>query len=173
MDSITESLASLLKKIGDVVDVVTSIGSAITSAIEKAVTSLTEKITNKLKELFIPSDEYFDNKFDYLFEKFAWVESLVDTVNIIVDFFKNTDFSEPPEVTINLSLATSNIDYGDSAVALDLSWYAPFKPYVDSIISAILILVFAWNTWKGAPNIINGVGEANIVTAKTDDYFDI
>lgn len=116
--------------------------------------------------IFIPSSGYFERKVNALQQKFRFWESIKKTAEVFLNFFENTDFSEPPKITVNLSSATSKYDYGTSATFLDLSWYEPYKPSVDMLLSSIMWVVFAWNTFKNLPSIISGVSTAANVGAK-------
>jgi len=50
-------------------------------------------------------------------------------------------------------------------MAIDLTWYAKYKPTVDAILSSFIWVVFAYNTFKDLPSIISGVGSgAHAVT---------
>lgn len=73
-----------------------------------------------------------------------------------------------PSLKINLGAANSHygIEYGGEVEFLDLSWYTPYKPTVDSLISGFLWFVFAWGLFKQAPSIISG---ASIIGTKVDD----
>lgn len=123
-------------------------------------------IFDGLKSLFIPSDGYFDSKIGGLRERFAFFESVVDTVQTFNNFFENNDFNEPPVITVNLQNATGKINYGTNAKALDMSWYAPYKSYVDGILSAIMWAVFLFNTFRALPGIIGGLSVGADVTAE-------
>lgn len=73
-----------------------------------------------------------------------------------------------PSIPIHLSAAQSHYgyQYGGDVEVLDLSWYAPYKQTVDSILSGFLWLLFLWGLWKNAPNIISGTG---ITANRLDD----
>ena len=116
--------------------------------------------------LFVPSPKFFDSRINYLKSRFTFYEAISSTGTAIVDFFTETDFSEPPKITVNLSAARSKYNYGDTAVCLDMSWYEEYKPYVDSFLSGVIWLVFAWNTFKNLPSIISGVTTAANVSTK-------
>lgn len=64
---------------------------------------------------------------------------------------------EAPKIMIHFGNATSEINYGGDAVALDFSWYAPYKPYVDKFIVAFCWAVFLWHLVRTIPGIIGGV----------------
>ncbi len=116
------------------------------------------KLKKFFKDLFIPNTGYFQRKVTGMTNKFKFFRSIVDTANFFYDFMTTTDFSEPPVLVMDLSASTSRYDYGTSAVALDMSWYAQYKPSVDVLLSSVLWLVFSWNTFKALPNIIRGAG---------------
>lgn len=117
-----------------------------------------------MQNLFVPSSGFLNSKVAYMKSKFVFYESICDTINVVVDFFKETDYSEPPKFYIDLSKSRSKYDYGDKAVCLDMSWYEEYKPAGDAFISAVLWLVFAWNTFRNLPNIIAGIGAGGNVT---------
>ena len=70
--------------------------------------------------------------------------------------------SGAPIITVDLSAANSKYGYvyGGSVEVLDLSWYAPYKERVDSLVSGFLWLLFLWGLFKSAPAILGGVGLA-------------
>lgn len=117
------------------------------------------------KNLFVPSDDYFSRQLASIQEHFGFWTSVRDTANVFVDFLRETDFSDPPKIQIDLSLIKSSVDYGGKVYIIDLSWYEPYKESVDVIISSILWLVFIWNTYKNLPNIIGGIGGGVQATA--------
>ena len=129
---------------------------------------LIELLGDLLKSLFVPSDGYFTAKVDTIKAKFAFMDSLIDTVQVFTNFFENNTFGEPPTITVNLSSSSTSIDYGMSAKMVDFSWYAPYKDSIDFLISSILWVVFAWNTFKDLPCIIGGIGSAAHSTAAID-----
>lgn len=114
--------------------------------------------TNLLKYLFIPSEGYFSTQLSQLQSYFGFWTSVRDTADVFMNFLKNTDFTEPPKIEIDLSLAKTSVNYGGKVYLIDLSWYEPYKESVDVILSSILWLVFIWNTYKNLPNIIAGIG---------------
>ncbi len=143
---------------GNLIDVVVSIPAKII-----------ELLGELLKALFVPSDDYFPDKIDTIRSKFAFADSVVDTVQVFVNFFQNNSFGESPTITVNLS-SSGSIDYGTSSKAIDFKWYEPFKPTVDLLISSILWVVFVWNTFKDLSNIINGGGSFVLNSAKISQH---
>lgn len=159
----------LTQGFSDVVSSVTSGLANVVDTLKGIVTSIIDGFTELLKTLFIPSDEYWKGKFDYLFAKFEWVNSLIDSVNIITDYFTTTDFSQPPKVTLNLTLENSKYDFGDSAVVLDLTWFADYRSMVHRILSGFMWLFFLWNLFKELPSIISGVGNGGVYSNLVDN----
>lgn len=58
---------------------------------------------------------------------------------------------------MNLGNAESKYNYGGKAIALDMTWFAKYKPTTDAVISAILWAFFVWRVYVMLPGIINGV----------------
>lgn len=116
--------------------------------------------------MFIPSDGFFGKKIDSLRSEFGFASSVMDTVKTFNNFFTQINFDEPPSITIDLNSTNSKYDYGTTAKAIDLKWYAKYKPTVDVLLSSFIWVVFIFNTWKDLPNIINGVGSGGHAVAE-------
>lgn len=93
---------------------------------------------------------------DSIKERFVFAESIIETVESITGAVSVAS-DEPPVIEINLGKAEGKYDYGGSAVALDMSWFARYKPMTDAVISAILWAFFIWRVYVLLPGIINGV----------------
>lgn len=76
---------------------------------------------------------------------------------------------EPPKIQIDLGKANSKYDYGSTCYALDMSWYEPYKPMVDNILSTIMWAFFIWRLFVALPNIINGISG----TAESASYYEL
>lgn len=134
--------------------------------------SIVDGIKSVLIDIFIPSDGFLDKKIDELRSNFAFADSIIGTANILFDFFKTSVFNTPPKLDLNLSSTEGKYNYGNFAVALDMSWYTRYKPSVDIILSGILWVVFVWNTFKTLPNTINGVGGQIVSSVASADKFE-
>lgn len=88
----------------------------------------------------------------------------METGDILNEFFQDVQSGEPPKIVIDLSLSESKYNWGASGYALDMSWYARYKPEVDSLLSAMMWLFFIWRVFVALPGII--AGTAGMV----DDY---
>lgn len=158
-EGIVDAVSAVAQGINDVIDAVKAIPEklgSLLSDIWETVKGIPGAILDGIKSLFLPSDGYFEEKFASLRERFAFFESVVDTVQVFKNFFENNDFDEPPVITVNLNTADGGTDYGLNAKALDMSWYEPYKDSVDSVLSAILWSVFLWNVFRDLPGIISG-----------------
>lgn len=119
-----------------------------------------------LKALFVPSDDFLDDKVSYLTQKFGFVTAIVNSAKQIVTSFSDKQLQKPPVVEINLAAAASEYDYGDMSVVLDFTWYAPYRNTVNAFLRTILWVPFIWRLFVALPNIISGTagsGEFNEV----------
>ena len=144
-----------------------SLGSIFSDGFEflsDCIIGLLDGIRNILVTVFLPSEGFMDEKISSIRQEFAFADSIIGTVDILLDFFVIHTFDLPPVVDINLGTTEGKYDYGTSALALDMRWYARYKPSVDIILSAFLWVVFVWNTFRDLPNIISGVGSSAVST---------
>ena len=92
---------------------------------------------------------------EYIQQKFGFVTSVVNSINQIRDSIGSS--GSPPVIEVNLASSTSKYDYGNTALVLDLSWYAPYKDTVDTVVSSILWVCFLWRLFVHLPGIISGM----------------
>lgn len=106
----------------------------------------------------MPDTDYVNSKFDALREKFGFANSIMETIGAMgTQLSTATTADSPPQVKIDLGKANSKYDWGSTCYVLDLSWYAPYKPMVDSFLSAVMWAFFVWRLFVALPNIINGI----------------
>ena len=74
-----------------------------------------------------------------------------------------------PVIYLHFGNSTSDIDYGGDVPAIDFSWYAPYKPIVDTLIVAFCWAVFILNIVRLIPSIINGDSNNDKVDASGGD----
>lgn len=113
-------------------------------------------IIEGIKNIFVPREDFLTEKVETIKSHFGFYSSIVDTVEVFKDFFSQTFEGEPPKITVDLSDSESKYNYGETAYVLDMTWYARFKPYGDKILSAIMLVFFAWRMFKALPSIISG-----------------
>lgn len=104
----------------------------------------------------MPEGDFIKDKVSYLRSKFGIIDSVSGTVSVLGDFFDTVSDGVPPKIEMHLNKAESEYNYGDTAVALDMSWYARYKPTVDVILSSMIWLFFVWRVFVKLPSIIGG-----------------
>lgn len=110
-----------------------------------------------LETLFIPSEERLTAISDTVTSKFAFIDSIKEGINEIQDMLNNMGNSPV--------LESSNIEskyYNGKLTIIDMSWYAPFKPYGDVVITCFVYILFIWRLFVSVPNIVNGSGSQNV-----------
>lgn len=138
----------------------TAIGDLFNKLFEVLETLVTN-IINGFKELlvflFVPEQENLQAKIDNQMAKFGFVSEAQELFSSIKNMI--TEETEPPTINIDLSAVGSAFPYniGTTAIVLDLSWYAPYKPVCDAIIVAFVYAVFILNLIrKITPELLNG-----------------
>ena len=103
--------------------------------------------------------------------KFEFIKVFHGFVTHIKEYLLEHSFNDPPVIHMNLAAAESKYDWGMDAVVLDMSWYARYKPTVDSFLSAWIYLYFGYQVFTRLPNIINGVaGDFKTTYVAADKY---
>lgn len=161
-------------------------GSGDSSGIIDWLKKIYDAVKNINVDVNISGSEETDNKtwIDGFIGKFGWLHSvyeigesfardIVGDQAAAVALADNPDAQiagpAAPNITADLSAAASPYGhvYGTGEITvLDLSWYTPYKPTVDKLISGFLWIAFLWGLFKRAPDIISGAG---ITENKIDD----
>lgn len=118
---------------------------------------LIELLGELLKSLFIPSEERLVAISDTITSKFAFIDSIKEGVNAIQNMINNLCTSPVLEST-----SIESKYYNGKLTIIDMSWYKPFKPYGDIVITGFAYILFIWRLFVSAPNIVNGVGVQSI-----------
>lgn len=120
---------------------------------------------NNLKSLIVPDVDLFNQIKSLIDIKLPIISQAKTFFENIIDICSDEALS-PPVVTIHLGNVDNNIssiDYGGDVVALDFSWYAPYKSMVDIVIIGFVYAVFWIRLFKRLPHILSG----------SDNYSDI
>ena len=123
-----------------------------------------EGIGDALEAIFVPDEDAINNLINTVRGKFAFIDTIHNTIETLKSMFVDT--TEFPKMTITLP---ENKWKSGEVTLIDLSWYAPYKPYGDTIISAFIYIFFVWRTFIHLPSIINGVG-GNVEYLVTTDF---
>lgn len=106
-----------------------------------------------LQWLFVPSEESINNLVNSVKSKFGFVDTVNNTITVIQDMFNGTESLPVLKITL-----PENKWYSGEVVVMDLNWYAPYKQYGDTIISAFIYLFFIWRIYINLASIISGTG---------------
>lgn len=162
-EKLVEKLLSIITFVGDILGKVKDIVKHILELPAKF-SEMLEKLFNYL---FVPRDGFLDEKIESLIAQFPFVEQVLEIAESIKAFVRGIVGGRPPVVTINLGSATNKYSYGGGTIkVLDMSWYAPYKPSADLIISSLMWLCFAWRVFHRVPSIINGVSAGHSAVEK-------
>lgn len=160
--------STLLDAFDAVVAEIISLGWLLVDIVNSVVAApglIADSISDVLTYLFAVSDSYLATRVQSLYDKFPFVQSMMDVGNNLKAFFFNMGIT-PPIIYIDLGAALGSFYFGSKVIFLDLTWYATYKPTVDFIISAFLYLWLAWRVWISLPGIIQGTsgfwGSGNI-----------
>lgn len=106
--------------------------------------------------LFVPSDERLSSMTSAIQSKFAFVDTIKSTVNVLDNLMGDSGTS--PSISVNVGKTKYT---GEANVKIiDLSWYAPFKQYGDVVITCFAYAFFAWRLFLNVTGIINGASGA-------------
>lgn len=119
--------------------------------------NLYEKIIEALKLIFLPSDDFLEEKFDSIKNKLAWYKDIENNSSVIYSFIKTAKGDKPPVINYDVPAKTSGRWKIDGfSVHIDFTWYEKYKPDVDALLGSILMVVFVFNLFKNLPGIISG-----------------
>lgn len=121
-------------------------------------------LSDLFKNLFVPDESGFNNISNVWNEKLGFVNTIKDSFNNISEMIQNTQAN--PKFIIGVS---SDVYSGDLTV-IDLSWYAPFKPWVDLVITGFIYLFFIWRFFSHLPAIISGFSSVGGIAENFDKY---
>ena len=127
----------------------------IITAIPSAQT-IAQSFGNVIRELFVPSPDTIALKVGEMRDQFPFIDGIISTGEAIRDGLSYA--IEPPEIWIDLGEATTDTFGHKKYLITDFSWYAPYKPRVDALLSAALWAFFSWRVFVRLPSIIGGEG---------------
>lgn len=118
-----------------------------------------------LKKLWIPSEGFCKNELSLFERKFGFITDIYRFVDSVVTAVTKSG-KEPPSFTVHLGNAPSV--FGLENVTIDFSWYQPYKPYGDAVLSAIFIICYAWNSFMHLPSMLSGANTAVSVSSSVN-----
>lgn len=118
--------------------------------------------------LFVPSEERVTAITNTVQSKFAFVENIKTSVNSLNDLLNST--GNAPVITVNVG---STKYTGEANIkVIDMSWYAPFKPYGDLVVTGFAYAFFVWQLFLNITGIINGASGTIYTTGYTVNTVD-
>ena len=117
---------------------------------------IVEPLLAGLSYMFVPSADYLSAKVEAIRAEFGFADGIIAGAEMIRDMFSGLD-PEPPVIWIDLTATRGSYYIGEKVKFLDMTWYAEYKPTVDKLLSALIWIVFIWQTFKRLPGIISGV----------------
>lgn len=95
---------------------------------------------------------FINDNLDVIKDNFGFSENIQDNINDLIEAI--TDVESAPKYTL-----TVNSDWFSGKVTvLDLSWYAPYKEFGDTVICIFAYCSFLWHIFIRLPDIIQGSG---------------
>lgn len=124
---------------------------------------LIDLLEELLKSLFVPSEERITALTDSVSSKFSFIDTVKASIDSMVGVVNGVSGSPK----LNISLGATKYTEATTAV-IDFSWYAPFKPYGDLIITGFTYAMFIWRLFIKLPGVISGssgsvsIGKENV-----------
>lgn len=126
---------------------------------------IAELFSDLFKFVFVPSEDAINGLVNSVKSHFGFVDTINETAQMIKNMFD--DMENLPKLTITLP---ENQWYSGDVTVIDLSWYAPYKQYGDTVIAGFIYVFFLWRIFVNLPNIISGgAGSVNEVTIASSD----
>lgn len=118
-----------------------------------------------LEFLFVPQDESISSFLDIIESKFSFVDYIVEGVDSLKNILTNWGSAPKFYIDIGSTKYTPEME-----VCIDFSWYEPYKPYADIIITGFIYASFLWRIFIKLPGIVSGTA-GYISVVDTDSSF--
>lgn len=154
VESLGRSIGSFFSDLGNLIatkftDLTTSIGDFFTT------------LWDNIVGFFVPNEGFMEetmSRMNDFCDQSDFLSAITYFVQELRDFTQQ-DFSEPPEIKVDLGAAEGKYDYGVGEFSVfNVSWFARYRTYTDPFISAFLWVVFIWALAKRLPELLNGAG---------------
>lgn len=103
------------------------------------------------------------NGFNNVKDKFSFVDNIKTNVTDMVNAIKNTNSNSKFQINVKSKYYTGPL------TILDLSWYAPYKEFGDTVICVFAYSTFLWEIFKRLPDIISGAGASSYSVSMVND----
>lgn len=116
---------------------------------------LVEMLRGAFVDLFVPREEVVNGLFAPIREKFAFVDKFQSLSNEIQTMLETGEGAPVFELNLNSKYVS-----GETKI-IDMSFFAPYKPYSDTVITAFVYLLFIYRTVKNLPETVSGLNGIN------------
>ncbi len=110
------------------------------------------KIVRMFEEVFLPNEEEMTKLYEELKSKLSFIDAIKTSVTSLKDVLEGIK----PAPSLEINIGSTKYTEARKVKIIDLSWYAPFKPLGDAIITGFVYVMFLWNLFLHIPGIING-----------------
>ena len=120
-----------------------------------------------MEDLFTPNTDAMEEILNDFSDRFPWTTVLFDYSRDLGRIF---DDSEPPKIYIHFQDSEDNRFHKvGTQVIFDASWYEPYKPTGDAILSVFIYAFFLWKLFKRIPDILSGAGMTTEASIRFED----
>lgn len=121
-------------------------------------------LSNLFTSLFVPDDDIFTQFTDIFNSKLGFVSNIQDDFKDIKALLSGGEVSTLSNTAPFLSFNVNSKYYSGDLMIIDLSWYQPFKPFVDAILGSFMIIFLIARLFVYLPTIISGAGAFGFFT---------
>ena len=118
--------------------------------------TIADAIGNVITSIFVPTADFLQPKIEELKARFPFIDGVIGLGHFVRDNL-SSDLG-PPVIYVDFGSATTDLFGHKKYLLTDFSWYAPYKPTVDALMSSILWAFFGWRVFVRLPSIISGEG---------------
>lgn len=112
---------------------------------------IVELVRDVLVDIFVPDNELINSKIENIKSRFAFVDNVKQTINEVTSIVYDENNSPSFSVTV-----PENRTGITKIEIINLSWYAPYKQYGDTIICCFVYAFFFWRIFIKLSGIISG-----------------
>ena len=109
-------------------------------------------LLNGIRAIFIPSEEDLNTTWEKYKEKFSFVFAIRDSIGLFEEDLSQTT----PTPSLSIDVGATKYTESQSMKIIDLSWYAPYKPFGDIVITGFVYVFALWRLFVNLPGIISG-----------------
>lgn len=127
-----------------------------------ALFELPDRIGKVMEYLFVPEEDALSQikekiKSTYLITQAVQLRNKFQQLWNDLGFYGVPD--KAPELTFKVStIGTKSLAQFEKDIRISLDWYAPYKADIDAILSALMLLFYAYRLFVNLPAIITGTG---------------